>query len=281
MYLKDLMRSCLRRWPLVIVCVLISGAAVFGASTVIKPTYASTARVVLVPPPNPEIPDQNRYLGLGGLKQTADVVASSMMSETTAKMLGDKVPGATYRVEPDWSTSAPILVITASGPTSAGAGEMMDAALAELPVTLDQLQESVDIKQAARITELSVSNDVAPKAVTKTQIRLLGMLTVVLLVVSALVVGAVDGLLLRRAGRREPGDLVDIEKEKARRASKSFADEPRSKPADPAPKPGPPPPRTAPGRTPRKPGSGKGRPAPTPDGSERPERRPRASGSGR
>jgi hypothetical protein len=237
MYLRDLWTSCLRRWPLVLAFLLLTAGVVAYASTVVKPTYESTASVVLIPPPNPEEPDQNLYLGLGGLKQSADVLTNSLMSEQTAKEITDQAPGATYQVEPDWSTSAPILVLTATSGDKASTEAMLEAVLRKVPDNLRALQDSVDIKPANRITPVLVSRDIAPGAVEKTRIRLLGMLGVALLVLSAMLVGAVDGLLLRRSGRRNekskaaPSDpeeaasdkagLLDIDRELARLESAS------------------------------------------------------------
>lgn len=202
MYLRDVWASCRRRWWLLLISLALSAAACAYAATVIQPYYEATASIVLVPPPSTEDPSANRYLGLGGLKQSADVVARSLASEETVGEIKAEAPDATYTVEPDFSTSAPILVVTAKSPTAERASDMLAAVLARVPKNLSDLQEAVGTKPSSQITTVMVARDAEPKVMQKARIRILAVVGLGLAVLSALGVAAVDGLLLRRASRR-------------------------------------------------------------------------------
>ncbi|QIX27854.1 hypothetical protein ncot_15595 [Nocardioides sp. JQ2195] len=201
MYLRDLLTSCLRRWPLLLVCLAVTAGATYAVFMAISPSYESQASVVLVPPQSKEQPDQNRYLGLGGLKQSADVLARTMMSEETTAAIRDAAPEATYQVEPDWATSAPILDVKVTSDTAQSAEAMLETILRRIPVNLRNLQESVDIAASNQITQVLVSRDTAPDPVEKLRIRLAGLTLAGLLLMSALLIAAVDGLMLRRSSR--------------------------------------------------------------------------------
>lgn len=202
MYLRDVLTSCLRRWPLLLICVVLSAGLVLVASTVVKPSYEASASIVLIPPPNPEEPNQNRFLGLGGLKQSADVLSGSMMSEDTAQQLGEEAPNAEYEVMPDWATSAPMLRITAKSSAPTAARDMLAAVLVHIPLNLALLQDSVGIKSSNQIIQVLVSRDTSLEPVEKTRVRLLGGLSVLLLLLSTMASAAVDGILLERRSRR-------------------------------------------------------------------------------
>ena len=203
MYLRDVLDSCLRRWWLLVACLMISTGAVLLASTVVVPTYEATASVVLIPPQNPEEPNQNRYLGLGGLTQSADVLSGSMMSEETSDSLVEAEPDAEYEVLPDFATSAPILKATVTSKSSDACGAMLELVLTQMPANLQALQDSVGIKSSNQITQVLVSRDTAPAKVEKARIRILAALSVGLMLFTALLVAAVDGLLLRRSARKQ------------------------------------------------------------------------------
>lgn len=203
MYLRDVLDSCLRRWWLLVACLAISTGTVLLASTVVLPTYEATASVVLIPPQNPEEPDQNRYLGLGGLTQSADVLSGSMMSEETSDALVAAEPKAEYEVLPDWATSAPILKATTTSKSSDACEAMLELVLAQMPANLQSLQDSVGIKASNQITQVLVSRDTSPAKVQKARIRILAVLAVGLILFSALLIAAVDGLLLRRSARKQ------------------------------------------------------------------------------
>jgi hypothetical protein len=198
MYLHDLWASCKRRFYLIPVMVAIVAGLVWSAANYLGPEYDAKASVVLVPPRSSEDPDLNRYLSLGSLTYSVDVLARSMTSTDTVRTLEREAPGVKYTVTSDPSTSAPMIIVETTSNDRAAAGAMLAAILQRLPENLAGLQEALDIPPDQQIIADTVAQDRVPKTSNKKRIRLLGVLTVGLLFGGAVGIGAIDGLLLRR-----------------------------------------------------------------------------------
>jgi uncharacterized protein involved in exopolysaccharide biosynthesis len=203
MYMRDLWDSLARRWTLVAVCLLATIGLTYYVSRQVPPTYEARADVVLVPPKSVEEPTSNRYLSLGGLRQAVDVLTRSLSAEKTQEEVEKVAPDGTFETTADVTTSAPILIVTATAATAAEAQKTLDGVLSQIPITLRELQESVDIAEAYRITPQVVASDEQPKAVNKKQIRVVAAVAVLLLLMSAMLVGAVDNRLLIRQRAKE------------------------------------------------------------------------------
>ncbi|MRK00830.1 hypothetical protein GEV27_04780 [Aeromicrobium sp. S22] len=204
----DLWDSLVRRWPFALACFLVAGGLTFFVSTQVSPTYESRADVVLVPPKSVEDPTANRYLSLSGLRQAVDVLTRSLDAEKTHDAVRRAAPSGTFETQADATTSAPILIVTATAATPAAAQKAIDAVLEQVPVTLRELQESVSIARSAWITPQVVSTDEEPRVVNKKQIRVVTAAAAFLLLLSAFVVGAVDNRLLVRS-RAQQSDKHD------------------------------------------------------------------------
>jgi uncharacterized protein involved in exopolysaccharide biosynthesis len=202
MYLTEFLASCRRRWWLALALVVATVYVCVLAFRTIPPDYEAEASLVLIPPPDAEDPSSNRYLELGSLSSSVDVLARSMVSADTAKRLEEEVPNVEYDVTNDFSTSAPIVLVLASGTDRAAADRMLDLLLAEIPQTLDRLQSDIDVQPQNRITTQEVSRDTKPEVNNKSRIRLVAVAGAALLFASGVLVAAVDGLLIRRSRRR-------------------------------------------------------------------------------
>lgn len=198
MYLAELWASCRRRWRFLLVLLAVSAALCWVVAGRVAPTYEANATLVLVPPKNVENPKTNRYLDLGSLTDSVDVLARSMGSSETVDELEARAPGAHYEVMPDETTSAPILLVTASGSDEQSAAVMLRAALERVKVNLAKLQRSIEIPPPYQITLMRLSQDPEPKASQSSRLRVLGALAAGLLLGSALATAALDGLLRRR-----------------------------------------------------------------------------------
>jgi len=210
--MRTLWAACRRRWPLVLVMVVLSMGLCWAAAGKVQPTYEATTSLVLVPPKDPESPLTNRFLLLGGLNDSVAVLARTMQSADTAKAVQDAAPGATYTVTPDLTTSAPILVLSVSGADEAAAKAMMSTLMSRVPENLATLQSDLKIPPDRQISAKVVSSS-KPAANQKARLRVLAVLAVGLLFVSAVTVAAVDGLLVRRRqrlGDGEPPDADDV-----------------------------------------------------------------------
>jgi hypothetical protein len=141
-------------------------------------------------------------MALGGLQESADVLARSLSSEETAAAIKKAAPEAEYEVVPDLSTSAPILAVTATSPLADRADKMMAAVLQQIPESLGSLQQNLGIQRSNMITTMVLSSDKKPALIQKTRVRILGALGAALILGSAIVVAAIDGFMVRRAERR-------------------------------------------------------------------------------
>ena len=203
MYLSEFWAACRRRWYLALFLVVATALVLWFAASKIEPSYDAKASLVLIPPRTPDDPDANRYLDLGSLSNSVDVLSRSMISEDTAELLEEAAPGATYDVSHDLTTSAPIVLVSVASGDKTSAALMLDAVLAQIPRNLQALQAEIAVKPEFRITALIVSQDSKPVANQKTRTRLLGVLGVALLFGSAVLIAVTDGLLLRRSRRAE------------------------------------------------------------------------------
>lgn len=203
MYVRDLADSLLRRWMLAILAIAATAGACLLATRLIPPTYETSASVVLVPPKSVIEPTANRFLELSSLTQAADVLTRALSSDTTHELVSRTAPTGTYEVTDDPATNAPVLIITVKAPSSAEASALIDAVLAQAPVSMSELQSSLSVSRNAEITTIPVEQDVEPALNRKSQVRAVVALGVLLLGGGAMLIGSLDGFLLVRAARKE------------------------------------------------------------------------------
>lgn len=225
MFLRDLGASLLRRWYLVVIGIGATVGLSFLAADQIQPTYESKASLVLVPPATTVGKTGNPYLFLGGLQQSTDILARAMNSDNVHRNVTLTAPTGEYVVETDLGTSAPIIQLTATDATSAGAQRMLDATVEQVPITFQKLQRSLGVRTGALITTDVVTSFDKPKPIQAVRYRTIVLVTVASLGVFFMLIGLIDGLLLRRRARKaiaaEAGD-EDLEVE----ASAPVVDEP-------------------------------------------------------
>ena len=192
-----------RRWPWVLVLLLLMLLACFGVTRLVPPTYQAQASMVLMPPESPDSPDGNRYLLLGGLTPARDVVLRALSSQSVAASVTRGEPGTGFTIAQDYATSAPIVMITVDSPAEASAVVVLDRIVREVPSVLTSLQNELGTSHSARITSLLVAGDGHPHRVGKKQIRAVVAAAGLSLVAGLLLIRALDGVLLRRRQRME------------------------------------------------------------------------------
>ncbi|MCD9196884.1 Wzz/FepE/Etk N-terminal domain-containing protein [Aeromicrobium wangtongii] len=202
--MRDLWASVARRWILALFCVAATACFALFVASQSPPPYESSADVVLVPPRSTEDPTANRYLSLSGLRQAVDVLTRSLGSDATIAKIRRAAPHGTYEATADFTTSAPILIVTVTAPTSRQTQQLLDAVVAQVPISLHDLQQSLEIAEKSLITPQIVAQDDKPRAVTATRVRAVGASVALALLLSAVTIAAVDNVLLRRGhgGRR-------------------------------------------------------------------------------
>jgi hypothetical protein len=191
--------------------ILVTVVGALGTLVLLPPTYQTVGSVVLIPPPDPVEPAANRYLALGSVDQAIDVVVRTLDSDQVHAEVARSAPGGSYDVVTDWSSSAPILLVTATGGSSADATATLDAVLAQVPQVLGDLQESLSIAQTAQITQLPLTRSREPVRLAKPAIRAAVVAGGLMMVLTAGIIAAYDGFRLRRRMRlpAPPDELLE------------------------------------------------------------------------
>jgi hypothetical protein len=202
MQLRDIGSTLLKRWYLSLAGLFVVAGLGFAVFTMIPPTYDTSAIIVLLPPQSTVGDGGNPYLYLGGLDQAAGVVNRALTSDATQTEIKDKVGSSDYEVTPDWSTSGPVLVVTAHGRSESGATQLRDAVLAEVPTTLTALQQQLNVPAQSQISSMVLTADEHPKPVIKKQLRAVAVVVVGATVAVVLLIGLYDGMATRRTRRQ-------------------------------------------------------------------------------
>src|SRR3954451_6891538 len=120
-----LVASLLRRWPLLVGLLLVAAGAGYATMAYVPPSYQATASVLLVPPQSQDDPGGNRLRALGGLTPARDILIQSLNPDTVRAQLTQGTK-STYAVTQAFTTSTPLLIIPAAGPTASSAVALRD-----------------------------------------------------------------------------------------------------------------------------------------------------------
>ena len=158
MYIRDLVASLLRRWPLLLCAITITAAAGFFTVKAVPAEYETTASALLVPPKSTDDPGANRYLALGGLNQMTTVLIRSLNSDETHADVQEKLEtsGEYVGVESDWTTSATILIVRGTADSPAVA-ESLGLRHPRAGAGLQDLQDRINVEPGARIVSLEAA----------------------------------------------------------------------------------------------------------------------------
>ena len=194
-----------RQWLIVVLGVVLTGAAGAGVTLIQPPTYDVTATALLLPPRlNLEGQETNPYLQLGGLTTAVDVLARALNDpQIHDKIVMDSTQGD-YEVERDQLTAAPLLNVTAESATPARAQQIRDQVLDAAPQALQQLQANVGVPTKSRLTLETLISDGAPELNYKSLVRSVIVVVGAGLALTILLSGAVDAWRARRAAARTP-----------------------------------------------------------------------------
>lgn len=203
LFFRDLRAGLRRRWYLALAGSLLTLAAAGAIFQIVPPTYEASASVILVPPSG-SVPDGgNPYLFMGGLQTTVDVLSRSLSDEQTRRTLLGGDPTLDYSAEPDRTSAGPILLVKASGPTQEATMTTLETVVALVPTSLTQVQSTLGIAPQAAITSMTLTVDDKAKPVQKTRLRATLAVGAVSGAIALLLIGLIDGLLLRRESRKQ------------------------------------------------------------------------------
>ena len=182
-----------------------------------KPVYTTTASYILVNPPAPPTPDQiasnpklgsgsnNPYTRFSDQSIVVQVLAARLGSEQARQALAAQGADPNYTVAPDVSFgfTAPIVLITGTGSSPAGAVTTANVVGRELTRLLDQMQGVQGVAANYRITSQVLVG--ARRATLKASGELRGLVAVLALggVLLFLVISVLDAVAILR--RRDDG----------------------------------------------------------------------------
>ena len=206
-----------RRWYLVIVAVLLSGAASFWAVGQVGPTYTAEGTVLLFPPKMSTttegdlVESGNPYLELNGLTPARDVLIRTLTSKSSRLEIAERYPSAGYTAVSDFTNSGPIVLFDVTGATNDEAIGALHALMDRVPSTLHGLQARLGIPESTFITSEVLTKDPEADIVHKSQIRAgivagAGTLTLLLLAI-----GHIDGVVASRS-RRHGAQLRSVDR---------------------------------------------------------------------
>lgn len=210
MRLKDFWATLVRRWYLVLTAIVVTVGATFCVLQLVGPTYEAEGSVLVFPPVatvQRETESQtqgNPYLVLNGVSQARDIVIRALTSKAVQDELAEENPGSSFEATPDFTNSAPIILITAEASSADDAIKALAAAMDRVPLVLNDLQAGLNLPSDTLITSRKLLADPQPDAVHKDQIRAGIVAGVVAFGLCLLLIGLLDGLLTklnRKAGK--------------------------------------------------------------------------------
>jgi ElaB/YqjD/DUF883 family membrane-anchored ribosome-binding protein len=165
--------------------------------------YKSTGSLVLLPSSKAVGTGGNPYLFLGGLGQAMDVLTRRMTAPEVSDKLGEEYPKSTYTALPDVTSGSSIMVVTVKARTSAESSELLDAVLSQAPKQLAAMQDELKVPEESRISSMQVATPAEPIVDGKPRVQAVVGAGAAGLLLVLLMTAFLDGVLLRRAARRE------------------------------------------------------------------------------
>ncbi|HTC68572.1 MAG TPA: hypothetical protein VK662_03310 [Acidothermaceae bacterium] len=175
MSLRDVLRTLVRRWYLVLPALIIAVTVAFEVFLVVPPTYRVQARLLLLPSAassGPVAGAGNPYLSLSaGLGQTAQVIALAVTDPKSVAALSKLGADASFNIGIDAAAAAPILVATASSVNAANAEKTLSLVVQQVRAQLQNAQAAAGAPKNTFISLSVLTQSAKPSKVTKTQLR--------------------------------------------------------------------------------------------------------------
>jgi len=206
-----LWRSLRQRWYLVLALAALAGSATYLVYDRVGPTYEATGTSLVFPPsqtpgPTGDTSQGNPYLTLGGVNQARDVLVRALTSKAVGDEFGQRFPGTTFEVVPDYTNSAPIILFTIEAKTPGDAVAALQDLMGRVPVELDALQEGLDLGEQEKVTSVALTQDQSPTTTHKAQLRGAILVAAMLIGAGLLMIALVDGILSGGRRRRQQAD---------------------------------------------------------------------------
>jgi hypothetical protein len=211
----DLWGPLVRRWYVVLVGVLLTGAMALTASgSSSEAQYQSGATVVLIPSTTTAGEGGNPLLYLGDLVVARDALVRIMGSPVVTSEITEGEQGSSYSIQVDPDTPGPMMLVTATAASAEATLELRDRVLKQMPKQLRALQIEAGTPRSALITMLPLSKDDQAVGGGGSNKRRLLVVLVAGLGLTVLAAGLIDAWLLARR-RQDEHDDNDPETESA------------------------------------------------------------------
>lgn len=202
MKFSDTLRRLWRRWYIVIPGFIVAAAVAMGAWYVIPLGYERSATQLLIPGAASMPDGANPYLFLGGLAPAADVLVRAVGSENVLNEVVAEHPGIKIEISRDTTTAGPVILIVVTAESDAAAAEVLGLLVDRTASVLEDLQRTEKIPANNRVTVLPLTVDT--QSVPQQRSRILGAAGagIVVVVLTLLIAGLVDGVNPKRKPRR-------------------------------------------------------------------------------
>ncbi|MCT9818990.1 hypothetical protein N3K63_01680 [Microbacterium sp. W1N] len=199
--LTEVFRALGRRWYVVVVGLLMTGALAYGAYTLTPTQYTSRGLILLLPSEEAATAAGNPFLALSGLEQPAGVVVAYFASSSAQNEIADLSPTAEYLVAIDDSTRGPAISVNVTDVSAESSLSTLEHLMTRVPEELARIQNELDVPAEAAVGSMTLTADEAAEPDRSGTIRM----TIAAVAVGVLLTGisafALDGILLRRARR--------------------------------------------------------------------------------
>lgn len=257
MSLRQILRTLLRRWYLVLLGLLLSGALGYAGYALAPPVYEARGTILLLPSKDQMATGgRNPFLQLNNLDSISGIVIARLNGDDAINAFEDTHPTAEYVVQPDLTMRGPTIQVIATDETEEGSLNVLNLLLDDATRTLLDVQTEQKVPKPAIVGSMRLVVDSTAEKQTDATVRTAIAAGVAGLLASGILVFAIDGLLLRRRHNQENrGSQPGRAQPRGRRgAGKNLDDEPDNTlqpelpeeidAAEPAPQPAPAKPRT-------------------------------------
>jgi hypothetical protein len=205
--LVDLLGAFRRRWYLALLGLILTGALGYGAIAMNPPSYTARGLVLLLPSQASLRTTPNPLLGLVGLDLPGRVVTAYYSSADAKADLKRMAPSADISVYVDDSTGGPVIAVDVKDTTPENTIEALNYVVDSIPVQLARIQRQVGATEANSVRSAPLIVDSKAQATYRDQIRIVIAAVGAGLVLTVVVVFAIDGVVMRR--RRQIDQLAD------------------------------------------------------------------------
>lgn len=195
-----------RRWYIMILGLLATGALMWGSLAVAPVHYTGRGLVMLLPSRDLIGPNGNPLLNLGGLELPARVLVAYYASQPVQSELEAFAPEAEVGVTIEPSTAGPIIAVDVGAASPEEVLRVLEHVVDSVPTSLASIQADLGAKGNAAMRAVPLVVDNEAKRDYATGVRLILAAAVVGLVITLAATFAVDGLLSQRAAKRTPPD---------------------------------------------------------------------------